>query len=86
MGKPDALTCRSSIEKLGAEERMFKENQLLALDGINAEEVSDIQLDGINCSSWQRSPNSLLLVPEEYRLEILCQCHNSKIAGHWGRQ
>src|SRR5258706_11708190 len=65
---------------------MFKENQLLVLDSINAEEVSDIQLDGINYSSWQRSPNGLLLVPEEYRPEILRQYHDSKIAGHWGHQ
>ena len=51
MGKPDALTRRAGDEKSGAEEKMFKENQLLQLDGRNAENVPDIQLEGkhYNC-------------------------------------
>ena len=86
MGKPDALTCRTGDEKSGLEERMFKQNQLLALDGINAEDVLDVHLEGINCSSWERSPTGLLIVPQQYRMEILRQCQDSKVVGHWGFQ
>ena len=61
MGKPDALTRRSGDEKSGAEERMFKDNQLLVLESIEAENVPDIQLDGIDFSHWERSANGLLI-------------------------
>ena len=81
MGKPDALTRCTGDEKLGLEERMFKQNQLLALDGINAEDILDVHIEGINCLSWERSPNALLIVPQQYRPEILRQCHDSKVAG-----
>ena len=86
MGKPDALICHTGDKKSGLEERMFKENQLLALDGINAKDVLDIHIEGINCSSWECSPTGLLIVPQQYRTEILYQCHDSKVSGHWGHQ
>ena len=69
MGKPDALTCRTREEKSGAEERIFNEGQLqvLAMDGIEAEQVEDIQLDGIDCVGWERDSSGLLKVPEEHK-------------------
>ena len=96
MEKPDALTRRSGEEKSGAEERIFEEGQLkiheielgmrlLAMDGIEAEEVEDIQLDGIDCAGWERDSFGLLKVPEVYKQEVLRQCYDSKVVGHWGR-
>ena len=100
MGKPDALTRRTGNEKTGADERVFKEGQLLAIDvmgdveveaellamnGIEAEEVADVELEEIDCSGWKRDHQGLLEVPENYREEVLRQCHDSKVAGHWGR-
>ena len=51
-------------KKSGLEEKMFKENQLLALDGINAEDVLDVHIEGINCSFWEQSLSGLLIVPQ----------------------
>ena len=62
MGKSDALTYYTSDVKSGLEERMFKENQLLALDGINTEDVLDVHIDGISYLSWERLPTSLLII------------------------
>ena len=47
----------------------IKDGQILALDGIEAEDVPDIQLDDIHCSRWERSANRLLIVPDVGRLE-----------------
>ena len=62
---------------------------LLALDGINPEDVDmeaqDIALEGIDCAAWERNADGLLKVPEEYKKEVLRQCHDSKVAGHWDR-
>ena len=82
MSKPDGLTCCTGDEKSGLEERIFKENQLLVLDSINAKEVLDLHIEGINCSSWEQLPTSLLIVPQQYRPEILLQCHDSKVVSH----
>ena len=86
MGKPDALICRTSGKKVGSEEWVFKQGQLLTLNGIEAEEVPDVQVEGIDCAEWERSEDGLLIVPEEFRQEVLRQYHDSKVAGHWGRQ
>ena len=62
---------------------------LLALDGIDPEDIDieaeDIELEGIDCTAWERNVDGLLKVPEEHKKEVLRQCHNSKVAGHWGR-
>ena len=95
MGKPNALIHRSGEEKSGAEERIFKKGQLriheielgmrlLAMDGIEVEEVKDIQLNEINCTRWERDSSGLLKVLEVYKQEVLRQCYDSKVGGHWG--
>ena len=58
----------------------------MTLDGINAEDILDVHIEGINCSSWEYSLTGLLIVPQQYRPEILCQYHDSKVTGHWGCQ
>ena len=97
MGKPDALTRRTGEEKSGADERIFEEGQLsiyeveegmrlLEMDGIEVEEAAAIELDGIDCARWERDQTSgLLIVPEEFKHEVFKQCHDSKVAGQWGR-
>ena len=36
-------------------------------------------------ASWERNQEGLLIIPPEYRTTILHQCHDSQVAGHWGR-
>ena len=56
---------------------------LLALDGIDLEdadiEAQDIELEGIDCAEWEKNMDRLLKVPEEYKKEVLRQCHDSKV-------
>ena len=43
-------------------------------------------IDGIDVTTWQRNHEGLLIPPNEaYKLEVLRACHDSGIAGHWGR-
>ena len=87
MGKVDAITRRSGDAKSGIEEIFFKDGQLLSLDGESVEEPNDIpdpQLESIDMSLWEMK-DELRIVPPEYRLEVLRQCHDSKVAGHWGK-
>ena len=89
MGKPDALTRRVGNEKAGAEESIFALGQLMQLSGdVNVAEdvVKDVEIEGIDCANWDRDETGLLKVPENHINDILCQCHDSKIAGHWGQE
>ena len=41
---------------------------------------------GIDISSWEYNKEGLLIPPNEAsKLEVLRACHDSGIAGHWGR-
>ena len=87
MSKPDALSKRSGQEKSGMDAKFFEQGQLLDLekDEIdNEDNVDDIELDGREVSKWDKR-NRLCLVPEEHRLEVLQQHHDSQVAGHCGR-
>ena len=87
MSKPDALSRRSAEEKSGMHAKFFEQAQLLDLgkDEIDHEDnVDDIELEGIDVSKWDKR-NGLWLVPEEHRLEVLQQHHDSQVAGHCGR-
>ena len=88
MGKPDSLSRRSGEEKSGMDAKFFEQEQLLDLvEDANDNEgnADNIELEGIDVSKWDIR-NGLWLVPEEQRLEVLRQQHNSQWAGHWGRQ
>ena len=41
------------------------------MDGIEAEEVADIHLEGLDCTEWERDLSRLLKVPEEHKQEVL---------------
>ena len=85
MGKPDALTRRMGHEKSGADERNFAPGQLMELVGHENENIEDVEFEGIDCVNWDKDEAGLLKVPENYINDILRQCYDSKIAGHWGR-
>ena len=85
MGKPDALTRWMGNKKSGAEERIFALGQLMELVGYKNEIIEDVEIEGIDYANWDKDEARLLKVPENHINDILRQCHNSKIAGHWGR-
>ena len=84
------------LKKRFCEERIFAEGQLkngdtqLLLCELYIEEdiddvyAPDFELD-IDCSTWQKASNGLLIVPPEHRQAVLRQCHDSQVAGHWGK-
>ena len=89
IGKPDALIRLAGNEKSGAKERIFASGQLISLEENEAKdnenEVEDIEVDGIDCAEWDRNEGGLLKVPENHINDMLRQCHDSKVAGYWGR-
>ena len=67
--------------------------QILALEQANDSEADNANsydtqnLDmGIEVDTWERNSEGLLTPPDDAcKLEILRTCHDSGIAGHWGR-
>jgi len=87
MGKADGLSRRSGEEKSRMEARFFDEGQLLDLEEDDTEErrdADDVELEAIDVASWEKR-NGLWIVPEEHKLEVLRQHHDTQVAGHWGR-
>ena len=84
MGKPDGLSRHSGEEKSGMEGQFFEEGQLLDLEEDNdgeEEDAEDVELEGIDVAGWDKK-NRLWVGPEEHRLDVLRQQHDSQVAGH----
>ena len=87
MDKPDGLSGHSEEEKYGIDIHFFDEGQLLDLENDNVgeeEDAKDVEVEGIDVAIWAKK-NGLWRVPQEHTLEVLCQKHDSQVAGHWGR-
>ena len=87
MGKPDGLSRLSAEEKSGMDAHFFDKGQLLDLENDDVEEeedAKDMELKGIAVVTWEKK-NRLRVVPQQHRLEVLRQHHDSQVAGHGGR-
>jgi len=63
------------------EARFFDEGQLL-VDGEDEElDAEDMELPGIDVSTWEKR-DGLWVVPAEFRADVLWQPHDSEVAGH----
>ena len=83
MGKPDGLSRHSGEEKSGMDTHFLDKRQLPDLENDNAgedENAEDLQLQGIDVATWE-TKNRLCVVPQEHRLEVLLQHHDSQVAG-----
>ena len=84
MGTPDGLSRSSGEEKSRMDAHVFQKGLLLDLKNDNVGEednVEDVELDGIDVVTWQKK-NGLWVGPQEHRLEVLRQHHDSQLAGH----
>ena len=87
MSKPDGLSRHSGEEKSAMDAHFFDEGQLLDLENDivgEEEDAEDVKIEGINVATWEMK-NGLQVVPQEHRLEVLSQHHDSQVAGHWGK-
>ena len=85
MGKPDGLSRRSGEEKSGMDAHFLDEGQLLDLENDDVgeeEDMEDVELQGIDVATWEKK-NRLCVVPQEHRLHVLRQHHDSQVPGHW---
>ena len=60
----------------------YDERQLLDLENDDAgeeEDAEDVELEGIDVPTWEKK-NGLWVVPQEHRLEVLRQHHDSQVA------
>ena len=65
----------------------FNEGQLMDLENDDVgeeEDAEDVELEGVDVATWEKK-NGLCVVPQEHRLEVLQQHHDSQVAGHWRR-
>jgi len=84
MGKTDGLSRHSGEEKSGMEAQFFDEGQLL-VDGKDEElDAEDMELPGIDVSTWEKR-DGLWVVPPEFRTDVLRQHHDSEVARYWSR-
>ena len=87
IGKPDSLSRRLGEEQSEIDAHVFNEVQLLGLDNDNVgneEDSEDMKLEGIAMYACEKK-NRLWVVPQEHKLEVLRQNHDSQVAGHEGR-
>ena len=87
IGKPDGLSRRLGEEKSRMDAHLLDEGQLRDLkndDASEEEDAEDVELERIDVATWERK-NGLWVVPQEHRLEVLQQHHDSQVAGHWRR-
>ena len=83
MDKPDGLSRHSGEEKSRMDTDFFNERQLLDLENDDfgeEEDAEDVELEGIDVVTWEKK-NGLWVVPQERRLEVLRQHHDSQVAG-----
>ena len=67
--------------------KFFVDGQLFDLgedENENEGNAEDSELEAVDVSKWYKR-NGLWMVPDEHRLEVLRQHHDSQVAGHWGR-
>ena len=77
--RQNELSPERQIELSAARQNVLSVARQKKLPAINA-------IDGIDITTWQRNHEGLLIPPNEaYKLEALRACHDSGIAGHWGR-
>ena len=87
MGKPDGQARCSVEENSGMAGKFLEVEYLLNLvedEKYNAYNQDEIELDGIDVANCDKR-KELWLVPEEHRVEVLRQHHDSQVAGHWRR-
>ena len=87
MGKQNGLPRHSGDEKSGMDTHFFNERRLLDLkndDSGEEEDVKDVELEGIDVVTCEKK-NGLWVAQQEHGLELLCQHHDSQVAGHCGR-
>ena len=87
MGKPDGLSRRSGEEKSGMKDHLFDEGQLQDLENDDVgeeEDAEDVELEGIDMATLEKK-NGLWVVPQDHRMEVLRQHHDSQVAGQWGK-
>ena len=87
MGKPDSLSRHLVEEKAKMDTYFFDAGRLLDLenDDVGEEEVAeDVELEEIDAATWEKKIG-LWVVPQEHRLEVLRQNHDSQVAGHMGK-
>ena len=88
IGKPDGLSRLSGEEKSGMNAHFFNKAHLLAPENDHVaeeEDAEDVELEGIDAATWEKM-NGLWVVPQEHRVEVPRQHHDSQVAGHWGKQ
>jgi len=84
IGKADGLSTCSGKEKSSMEAWFFDEGQLLVNGEDEELDAKDVELAGIDVSTWERK-DGLWVVPPEFRTDVLRQHHDNEVAGHWGR-
>ena len=95
MIKLDALSRKTGNAKEGLESQFFPDGTILGLDHADRDRdryMNSPNLDlpdpdiGIDISSWERNKERLLIpLNEASKLKVSRACHDSGIAGHWGR-
>ena len=87
MSKRDGLSKCSRQEKSGKYEYNFNQEQLFDLENDDVgdgEDAEYMELVAINMATWE-TKNGLWVVPQQHRLEVLCQHHDRQVAAQWGR-
>ncbi len=92
MGRVDALSRRNGSEEAGGYDKLLIQGDTphdkSTPNGETAVLLLEDQdldpLTGIDISNWSKNADALWIVPEHHRADVLKQCHDSLVVGHWG--
>ena len=93
MGRVDAISKRYGNEEAGGYDKLLTQGNTPATQTTHPPQAQVLLLDeheldplpGVDISNWLKNLDGLWIVPSEHWIEVLNQCHDLAVAGHWGR-
>ena len=91
MGRVDAISRRYGNKEAGGYDKLLTQGDTPATQTTHLLQAQVLLLDeheldplpGVNISNWPKNLDSLWIIPSEHRIEVLNQCHDLVVAGHW---
>ena len=92
MGKVDAISRWYGNGEAGGYDKLLTQGDTPVIRTTHPPQVQVLLLDeyeldplpGVDLSNWSKNHDGLWVVPSEHGIEVLNQCHDSVVAGHWG--
>ena len=92
IGRVDAISRWYGNEEASRYDKLLTQGDTPATQTTHPPQVQVLLLDehkldllpSIDISNWPKNFDGLWIVPSEYHIKVLNQCHDAAVAGYWG--